>query len=89
MTDDEKKEIWKLVYNQEFHLNGQIHFHRANNVPERWVLWSGCDRLGIQHDGIVWADCDLVPHKFDKSLIEKWLIDNNFDYFPKIDESIR
>jgi hypothetical protein len=67
MTEEERSEIFKMVFGREFPSNGGIRFIEKTRIdPSRWVLSSGVDRLGIELDGTVWYDVDLHIHRFNQ-----------------------
>ena len=79
LTDEERKEIWKIVFGREFPKNGKtFHFEAKDCIPSRIVLWSGIDRLGFQSDGRIWADSDLFPFDLSKTILNDWLVKNGF-----------
>ncbi len=87
ITDDEKKELFKLIFNREFPSHGMITWYPDTTVEHapRWVLHNtGVERLCIQINGYVWADSDLLHYKFNQHLVTKFFLDKKFDLFEQI-----
>lgn len=81
MMDDEKRAIYKLIFGKEY--KGEIQFYsdRTTLQEPRWLLWQGVDRVGIQLNGQIWADCDLHPYKFNQHEITHYLLKQGFWLF--------
>lgn len=91
MTKEERKELWKLVFNREFGVNGNIQLRDHLPTPSgrtRWVLMSGVERLGIQFDGKVWYDSDLQHWNFSQHEVTRWLLSKHFDLFGLIESGL-
>jgi hypothetical protein len=90
MTEEERKEIFALVFKREFPKSGSILFFPeiTTYAQARYVLWSGIDRLGIEAHGRVWADCDLHHYKHNQHEITRWLLARHFDLFGLIDAGL-
>lgn len=90
ITDQERKELFKLVFGRAFPDNGgQVFIDKKSVLQEpRWVLSSGVDRLGILQNGEVWYDCDLSPYKFNQHLITLFYLERHFDLFGLIDAGL-
>lgn len=84
MTEDEMKELYQLVFNKEF-VGDNITHRDIGNKDERWVLWSGLERLFIYRDGDFGADSDLRNYKVHQPTIVKWLLLKGFDLFGLIE----
>jgi len=92
MTTDEMKVLWRLVFggwkggNIRFSetaldFRGLIQFIKSTGsmTSDRWVLVQGIERLGIEHQGSIWADCGLHNFGFDSHLATHWLYANGYD----------
>jgi hypothetical protein len=90
MTDEQKKEIYFLIFKKPFHPAGRIKwFAKANQYVEpRWVLMVGLDRMGIEMNGTVWADCDLNNLKYNQHEITRYLLLKHFDLFGLIEAGL-
>lgn len=86
ISDDEKKELFSIVFGRDFPKSGQIIWRsdKTTSSDPRWILMSGVDRLGIEISGNVWADCDLHNYKFNQHLVTKFLLKKGFDLFELI-----
>lgn len=49
------------------------HFKADEDTPERVCFMFGVERLGVQFDGKVWADSDLIPLELDQSKVREYL----------------
>lgn len=99
MTEEEQKELWRLVFSMghgnEFtdrfkDFTGRVQFIDEKtyyNVP-RHVMMQGVERLGIESDGTVWADCDLHKWRHNQHEVTRWLLSKGFDLFGLIDEGL-
>lgn len=87
MKDGERKDIWKIIFNREFPNAGQSKYFPERNLTSepRWVLMSGCERVGIELNGDVWADSDLHKWKFSPHAITVYLLSKHFDLFNLIE----
>lgn len=90
ITDEEKKEIYHLIFNRPFPDSGRILFfpEKTTNAHPRWVLMSGIDRLGIELNGTIWADCDLSHMKHNQHMVTKLMISKHFDVFGWIEKGL-
>jgi len=92
MTEDERKELWRLIFSQGKGSEFQDGFKdfRGNAVrfdvkEPRLVMSQGVERLGIHDNGTVWADCDLNHWIFNPNITTHWLCSKGFDVFGLID----
>ncbi|HTH58284.1 MAG TPA: hypothetical protein VL728_19695 [Cyclobacteriaceae bacterium] len=94
MTQEERKELWRLIFSfgnefNELALNyrGQTMFIDKTSYYERprWLMQQGVERLGIEMDGTIWADCDLHHWRYNQHEVTKWLLSKGFDLFGLID----
>lgn len=87
MTEEERKDIWKIIFNREFPKTGQSKYFPEKNLTSepRWVLMSGVERVGIEINGDVWADSDLHKWKFNPHLVTVYLLSKHFDLFNLIE----
>lgn len=90
ITEEERKDIWKIIFKREFSSTGQtIWFKEESLTAEpRWVLMSGVERIGIEMNGDVWADSDLHKYKFNPHEITHYLLSKHFDIFNLIPEGL-
>lgn len=90
MTEAEMKEIYSIIFKREFPKSGRIQFHSERTVylEPRWVLLSGLDRLGIEANGTVWADCDLHHYKHNQHEITRYLLSKSLDLFGLIEAGL-
>jgi len=91
MTDDEKKELYQIVFKRPFGKNGNIQYYQKERpLQSRWVLWSGVERLGIEENGHIWADSDLQRWEHNQHEVTRYLLSKGFDLFEliKSDEAI-
>lgn len=90
MTKEEKKDIYKLIFGKEFPASGTI-FYRPDKTlssEPRYILTTGVDRVGIEMNGTVWADCDLQNYKHNQHEITLYLLSRHFDLFNLIKSGI-
>ncbi len=80
MSQDEMKEAYFLVFNKKF-IGNNITHRDIGKKEERWVLWSGVERLFIYRDGDVGADSDLQHYHVHAPTVVKWQLSKNFDVF--------
>jgi hypothetical protein len=87
MTDEEKKDVYALIFKKPFPDSGQIVWRADKTISSepRWILMTGVDRVGIQMDGTVWADCDLHIYKHNQHEITTYLLSKHFDLFSWIE----
>lgn len=87
ITDEEKREVYKLIFNREFPKTGQIYWRADQSLTAepRWILMTGVDRVGIEMNGTVWADCDLHHYKHNQHAITTYLLSMHFDLFGLIE----
>lgn len=89
MTDEERKDLWQLVFNRPFGKNGDVRwFDEKEAVPGRYVLMSGVERLGIEMNGNIWADSDLSNYKYNRHEVTRWLLLKHFDLFGLIEAGL-
>lgn len=90
MTLDEKKAIWKLIFNRPFPDSGNILWFDKETTAscKRWCMMSGVERVGIEMNGNVWADSDLHNYKFNPHIITHYLLKQGFDLFGLIDAGL-
>jgi len=72
-----------LVYS----FTGNVAFINEKNVHQvpRRVLTQGVERLGIESDGTIWADCDLHPWRHNQHSVTLFLLSKGFDLFDLIE----
>lgn len=99
MTEDERKELWRLVFSQGHGRNfseaaktftGRVVFIDEKtyyNVP-RHVMMQGVERLAIESDGTIWADCDLHNWRHNQHETTRWLLSKGFDLFNLIPDGL-
>lgn len=97
MTEEERKELWRLVFSQGHGKNfndrfkdfrGQIRVIDETtyyNVP-RLIMMQGVERLAIESDGTIWADCDLHTWRHNQHSVTVWLLSKGFDLFSLIEK---
>lgn len=95
ITEDERKELWRLVFSQgegRRYPNMQNFRGRSFRIEEterkskpRWIMMQGVERLAIEDDGHVWADCDLNYWRFCHAPIVEYLTRIGIDLFGLID----
>jgi hypothetical protein len=87
ILDIEKKEVYKLIFKREFPKTGQIIWRSDKSLTseQRWILLTGVDRVGIEMNGTVWADCDLHNYKHNQHIITSYLLSMRFDLFGLIE----
>ena len=75
ITETECAGLWDAVMPNAFKpFRGNVYCYlESATAPERIVLRSGVDRLGIYFTGKVWADCDLQPIELDQSKVGQYL----------------
>lgn len=90
MTDEERKELWRMIFSEGNHFNESALNYRGRtlwfdkkerNSEPRWVMMQGVERLGIEMNGHVWADCDLQHWKHNQHEVTLWLLGKGFDLF--------
>lgn len=95
MTEQEKKEIWRLIFSQghgdqfqdrfkEFTGSIRVINEKTYYQVPREVMMQGVERLGIESDGTIWADCDLHLWRHNQHSVTKWLLSKGFDLFDLI-----
>jgi len=88
MTEEEMKHIWKLIHRRDFVGNNIIWFDKeSSSSAKRWVLSSGCERLGIEMTGNIWADSDLHHFKYNPHFATAYLLSRGFDLFGLIESN--
>jgi hypothetical protein len=82
ITDDEKKEIFRLIFGKD-------------PIPETailhgrdWALRSGIDSIGMDLSGSIWAHSDLQPFEFNQHEITRHLLKWGFDLFDLINSGL-
>lgn len=90
ITEIECKELFTLIFGRKFPDTGRILWFKEKTTSSdpRWVLWSGVDRVGIEMNGHVWADCDLSNYKHNQHAVTLWCLSKNFDLFNLIPEGL-
>lgn len=90
ITENERKEIFYLIFKKKFPISGSITFYDNTNISNnpRYVLWSGVDRVCVDVNGNVWADCDLHPYKYNQHQITMYLLSKHFDLFSLIEADL-
>lgn len=97
MSEGERKELWRLVFSaynkfNELGLNfmGRTVWIEERNTfsDPRWVMSQGIERLGIEMNGTVWADCDLHTWKHNQHEVTLWFLSHSFDLFGLIDAGL-
>lgn len=83
ITDEQKKKVYQLIFKRPFPDTGQIIFRddKTRSSDPRFVLMTGVDRVGIELNGTVWADCDLSNVKFNQHIITKYFCDWHYNVF--------
>lgn len=94
ITADERKDLWRFVFGnwkggniklseRALEFTGRTQFLKSTGSmsSDRWVLTQGVERLGIEFNGTIWADCDLHSFGFDMHATTHWLIARGFDVF--------
>lgn len=84
MKEQEMKELYPIVFGKSFH-GDNITLRDAGGKQERWVLWSGVDRLFIYKDGDIGADSDLHYFGVHQASVTVFLLSNGFDLFGLIE----
>lgn len=86
----ELRDIYRLIFKREFPATGNIVFRKDTSLSSdpRWVLSTGCDRVGVEVSGHVWADCDLHHYKFNQHEVTRLLLNKRFDLFGLIDAGL-
>ena len=84
MTEEEMKQLYSLVFGKQF-CGDNITHRDIGDKKERWVLWSGVERLFIYKDGDIGADSDLHYYTVHQPTIMKWLLSKQFDIFNLIE----
>ena len=87
MTKEEMKELYLIVFNRKF-LGDNITHRDIGKKNERWVLWSGVERLFIYSDGDVGADSDLSHYRVHMPTVILWFLSKHFDLFGLIDAGL-
>jgi hypothetical protein len=87
MTEEEMKELYKLVFKREF-TGDNISRRDQGKKEDRWVLWSGLERLFIYSDGDVGGDCDLNYVRVHTPTVLAWQLLKSFDLFNLIPEGL-
>jgi len=87
MTEEEMKELYLLVFGKKF-VGDNISHRDGLTKNDRWVLWSGIERLFIYKDGDVGADCDLHYMRVPYQKVFTWQLSKGFDLFGLIDAGL-
>lgn len=87
MTEEEMKELYFLVFKRAFVGNNITH-RDIGKKEERYVLWSGVERLFIYSDGDIGADCDLAHFSVHQPTVVKWMISKQLDVFGWIEKGL-
>lgn len=90
LTEEEMKSIWQIIIKRPFPESGNIVWIDKENRTscKRWCMMSGVDRVGIELNGNVWADCDLQHIKFNPHLVAHYLLQRHYDLFNLIDAGL-
>ena len=80
MTEEEMKELYFFVFKKHF-VGDNITHRDIDKKDERWVLWSGVERLFIYKDGDVGADSDLHHYRVNPPKVMDWQIKKGFWLF--------
>ncbi len=90
MSEQERKEIYEIVFKRKFPVSGRIVFMPDTSTfsDPRWILSAGVDRLGIEVSGSVWADCDLQTIKYNENLVTVYMLKKGFDLFGLIESEL-
>lgn len=89
MTEEEMKELWKIVFNRTFPPSGRIESsYLQDKRNPRWILMSGVERLGIQLNGDIWADSDLHNWPMNPHLNTLYMLKKHFDLFGLIEAGL-
>jgi len=81
------KELYFLVFKRKFVGNNVTH-RDIGKKEERYVLWSGIERLFIYKDGDVGADCDLSNYSVHAPTVILWQLSKHFDLFGLIEAGL-
>lgn len=84
MAKGEMKQLYHIVFGKEFRGNNITH-RDVGNKQERWVLWSGVERLFIYKNGDIGADSDLQYYPVHQATVTRWMLSKNFDLFGLIE----
>lgn len=83
MTREDMAIIYAHIFNRPFPDSGRIVWFgkEERTAAKRYVMMSGVDRVGIEMNGYVWADCDLSHVKFNPHFIGHRLLQWGYDLF--------
>lgn len=81
MREEEMKELYTFVFRKRTFTGDNITHRDKGTKDERWVLWSGLERLFIYKDGDVGADIDLHHFRVNHPEVVKWQLSKGFDIF--------
>lgn len=85
MTEEERAEIFYFIFGRQFKGRTEWYKEKTTLQEPRWVLSQGVDRVGIQMNGDIWADCDLHVYKMNPHKNTLYLLSKSFDLFGLID----
>jgi hypothetical protein len=88
MTEKERADIFEIIFGRPFKGRTEWFKERTTLQEPRWVLSQSVDRVGIQMNGEVWADCDLHPFKMNPHETSRYLLSKGFDLFGLIDAGL-
>lgn len=97
MTEEERKELWRLVFSfgnilgeRALDFTGITSFKHESTYYHRprHIMMQGVERLAIENDGTVWADCDLQKWRYNQHEVTRWLLSKGFDLFNLIDQGL-
>jgi hypothetical protein len=80
MTEEEMKELYFIVFRRNF-VGNNISHRDIGKELDRYVLWSGLERLFIYANGDIGADCDLSYYPVNQPIVFKWMLSKQFDVF--------
>ncbi len=83
LQKEEMIELWNSIFWYKFTANCRVQRIDKNTTSSdpRWVLMAGVERLGIEDNGTVWADCDLSHYKHNQHEVTRWFLSKHFDLF--------
>lgn len=96
ITEAEKKELWRLIFSQghgkdftdrfkDFQGSTRVITEKTYYDVPRNVMMQGVERLAIESDGNIWADCDLHNWRHNRHTVTAWLLSKGFDLFGLIE----
>ncbi len=100
ITYEEKKELWRLIFSDKLNstrlgeraldFTGRTIFKDENTHYQRprYIMMQGLERLAIEKDCTIWADCDLHAWRHNKHELTRWLLSKGFDLFNLIESGL-